>query len=79
MKKSKTNDLISDIISAQTELEVAKRNFQFVSNDKLIEMYAHKIIAARVKCDYLIQQAKSVGLINSFSLVQDKQFQRFQR
>ena len=56
--KSKTNTLLNDIKSAHTELEVAKINFKRVSNPDLIEMYSHKIIAARCKCDYLIKKAK---------------------
>ena len=77
MKKIKQNELLSDIISAHNELGIAKQNYRFASNDKLIEMYAHKIIAARFRCDYLIEKAKTTGL--TFSPVQDNLFQRFQR
>ncbi|MBO7209084.1 MAG: DUF2508 family protein [Clostridia bacterium] len=77
MKKVKQNELLSDIISAHKELEIAKQNYRYAINDKLIEMYAHKIIAARFRCDYLIEKAKASGL--TFSPVPDNLFQRFQR
>ena len=79
MHKKQKTELISDIVKAQNELEVSKRNYNNVSNPDLIDMYAHKIIAARLKCDYLIKKAKNLGLISSFSPVQDIGFQRFQR
>ncbi len=79
MKKDKKSELLSDIAKAQTELEVSKRNYNNVINPDLVEMYAHKIIAARLKCDYLIKKAKNIGLISSFSPVQDIGFRRFQR
>ena len=77
--KQKANKLLSEIISAQTELEVAKNNFKSVSNPDLIDMYSHKIIAARCRCDYLIKKAKECGLISSFSPAGDTLFQRYQR
>lgn len=77
--KRKKDDLLEDIISAQRELEVAKTNFKRVSNPDLIDMYSHKIIAARSRCDYLIKKAKECGLISSFSLAEDTLFQRYQQ
>ncbi len=75
----KNNKLLAEIISAQTELEIAKKNFQSVDNPDLIDMYSYKIIAARCRCDYLIKKAKECGLISSFSEGQDTLYQRFQR
>lgn len=78
MKNDPKAELLADIIKAQRELETAKQNYEYVSSSDLIEMYAYKIIAARVKCDYLIKKAKAMG-VNSFSQAQDTRFRRFQR
>lgn len=77
MRKDPKSELISDIIRAHTELETARHNYDYVT-DELAEMYAYKIIAARVKCGYLIKKAKEMG-INSPFQAQDSQFRRFQR
>ena len=55
-------ELIISIIKAKKELEVANLNFEYAQDD-LIDYYTYQIKATRAKIDYLVKEAKEMGIV----------------
>jgi len=56
-------DLIKNIINAKKDLEKARINFEYASNNDLVDYYIYQIKSIQSKIDYLIKLAKTKGII----------------
>lgn len=59
----KEEELIASIIKAKRDLEIARKNFEYASNNDLVDYYIYQIKANQSKIDYLIKLAKSRGIM----------------
>lgn len=59
----KQEDLIKNIINAKKDLERARINFEYASNNDLVDYYIYQIKSIQSKIDYLIKLAKTKGII----------------
>ena len=57
-------DLILSIEKVKKALECAYANFDFVSEPDLVDSYIYEVKAIQLKYQYLIQQAKELGIIS---------------
>ena len=61
-QKEKETELMTSIIKTRRELAEAHKTFEYAEKE-LIDYYAYEIKASQAKLDYLIKQAKSLGLM----------------
>ncbi len=61
-KKSEETELLKLIEVAKAEWDTAVKNFDAAKGDEIIEYYIYNIKACEVKYDFLITEAKKVGL-----------------
>lgn len=59
----KEEELIFSIIKTKRDLHAARKNFEYVDSDDLVDYYIYQIKANQSKLDYLIKLAKSRGII----------------
>ena len=59
----KEEELIINIIKTKRDLNSARKNFEYVDNDDLVDYYIYQIKANQAKLDYLIKLAKAKGII----------------
>lgn len=59
--KEKERELMVSIMKIKKELDEANRNFEYAEDD-LIDYYTYQIKANRSKFDYLLKQAKQLGV-----------------
>ena len=59
----KEEELISNILRAKKDLNIARKNFEYAKSGDLIDYYIYQIKANQSKLDYLIKLAKAKGLI----------------
>ncbi|PKM95354.1 MAG: DUF2508 domain-containing protein [Firmicutes bacterium HGW-Firmicutes-1] len=67
LKNKVTDDQTAIILSIEKvkkALECAYANFDFVSEPELVDSYIYEVKAIQLKYQYLIQQAKSLGIIS---------------
>lgn len=57
-------ELILSIEKVKTALDCAYANFDFVSEPDLVDCYIYEVKAMQHKYQYLLQQAKSLGIIS---------------
>ena len=57
-------EIITNILKAQKELEMAHKNFDYADND-LIDYYSYKIKSEQARIDYLLKIAKDKNLVMS--------------
>ena len=55
-------ELIQNIIKVKEDLKIVNRNFEFASEEKLIDYYTYQIKALSSKLEYLIKMAKLKGI-----------------
>ena len=58
----KEEEIIANIIKVKKDLEIARRNFEYVKSRDLVDYYIYQIKANQSKLDYLIKLAKAKGL-----------------
>ena len=58
-------ELIFNIIKTKRALNYARKNFEYVDSDDLIDYYIYEIKANQAKLDYLIKLAKTKGIISN--------------
>ena len=56
-------DLLLNIIKTKKDLQAARKNFEYVDSDDLVDYYIYQIKANQSKLDYLIKLAKAKGII----------------
>ena len=59
----KEEELILNIIKTKRDLQMARKNFEYVDSDDLVDYYIYQIKANQSKLDYLIKLAKVKGII----------------
>lgn len=59
----KEEELILNIIKTKRDLLAARKNFEYVDSDDLVDYYIYQIKANQSKLDYLIKLAKARGII----------------
>ena len=59
----KEEELVLSIIKTKKELILARKNFEYVDSEDLIDYYIYQIKANQAKLDYLIKLAKSKGIM----------------
>ena len=57
-------DLLLNIIKTKKDLQSARKNFEYVDSDDLVDYYIYQIKANQSKLDYLIKLAKARGIIS---------------
>lgn len=62
-EQEKELELIENIIKVKEELKMARKNFEFASEEELIDYYTYQIKANQSKLDYLIKIAKAKGIV----------------
>lgn len=60
--KEQDEELLSSIMEAKKNLEIAHKNFEFADNE-LVDYYSYQIKANSSKLDYLTRIAKSKGIV----------------
>ena len=58
-------ELLINIIKTKRDLHAARKNFEYVDSDDLVDYYIYQIKANQSKLDYLIKLAKARGIISS--------------
>lgn len=58
-------ELILNIIKTKKDLHSARKNFEYVDSQDLVDYYIYQIKANQSKLDYLIKLAKSRGIISN--------------
>lgn len=58
-------ELILSIEKVKRALEAAYANFNFVTEPDLVDSYIYEVKAMQLKYQYLIQQAKELGIISN--------------
>ena len=58
-------ELILNIIKTKKDLNSARKNFEYVDSQDLVDYYIYQIKANQSKLDYLIKLAKSRGIISN--------------
>ena len=61
-ENEKDEEIIKNIIKAKRDLENARKNFEYVQNQDLVDYYIYQIKANQSKIDYLIKLAKAKGI-----------------
>ena len=56
-------ELLLNIIKTKKDLQSARKNFEYVDSDDLVDYYIYQIKANQSKLDYLIKLAKARGII----------------
>ena len=56
-------ELIENIIKTKKDLQAARKNFEYVDSDDLVDYYIYQIKANQAKLDYLIKLAKAKGIM----------------
>ena len=59
----KEEELLINIIKTKRDLNDARKNFEYVDSDDLVDYYIYQIKANQSKLDYLIKLAKARGII----------------
>lgn len=60
--KEKDLELITSIIKTKSEVENARKNFEFADGE-LIDYYLYYIKASQAKLNYLLKKAKKQGIV----------------
>lgn len=55
-------ELLENIHSAKKEWECATMNFEYVSDEQVVDYYTYKIKACELRYAYLIRKAKEMGI-----------------
>lgn len=63
--KSDQEDLIVSIEKVKKALNCAYANFEFVTEPELVDSYIYEVKAMQLKYEYLLQQAKALGIISN--------------
>ena len=61
-EKERDLELISSVIKAKMDLEIANQNFEYAEGD-LIDYYTYQIKANQSKLDYLLKKVKDRALV----------------
>lgn len=63
-KISDTNELLYLIITAKHDMDNAMKNLNFVNDPLLIDHYTYRYKAAEIHYEYLMEEAKKLGVQN---------------
>lgn len=71
--KNEHNEIIVSIEKVKKALDCAYANFEFVSEPQLVDSYIYEVKAMQLKYEYLLNQAKALGIIvNKYEYTSNK-------
>lgn len=71
--KDEQDEIIISIEKVKKALECAYSNFEFVTEPELVDSYIYEVKAMQLKYEYLLHQAKTLGIIvNKYEYTDNK-------
>jgi len=71
--KDGQDEIVLSIEKVKKALECAYANFDYVTEPELVDSYIYEVNAMQLKYEYLLQQAKALGIIvNKYEYTNNK-------